>query len=309
MGSDFNIMKFSEYGNNLELNSLSGFFKSIISMIILAPYRLIHELSLKVIFVKKDLIEKSFTAATLVGVIFICFDLFSSLFISYQGSFFTDDLIIYGIGTIILAVVSVLYKNTNFMIYEQLDRMFPSVGEQRVSWQDRNDSSDSTENSATSPAFSEKSDWKGKSNSELNSLTHIADSGGSNTDISNALQQYANDSVDYVAESECTDTEEIEGTKVATADILDVAKSEAILNFTERYKNKTELLQTNNRAYCGVLSETEIEEFSGKMKKSTDPSKYISEELIKMFDETAKNEDLSFLADLDLSIIPESFSF
>lgn len=321
-------MKFTEHDSNLELGSLPDFLKSITSMTILAPFRLLHELSTKVIFIKKELIEKSLIMSTVVGIVFICSDLISSLFISYQGTFLTSDLLLYATATAILAIVTIVYKNTNFMLYDQLNRMFPNPN-QTESTVDESMKPINTKKQSIKESVKRNITAKEKApivtlaKEEAENTTEFVDEAPvidkdevkdlpDEQDFINEVEEAAESLVQSVQNTDAEQSEDIGQVTKHAEQVVEKPKSnepDEILDFVNRYKNKVNILEMSSSAYCGALSETEIENFSKDMQSCTDPSRFISDDLLQMFSQTSKDEDLSFLSELDLSIIPDSFTF
>lgn len=316
MGSDFDIMKFAEGDNELKLSSFTDFIISAFSLIVLSPFRLLHEISIKVIFIKRDLVKKVLIVATITSMIFIVFDIFLSLFIQYEGSFLTDDILIYSVGTIILGLMTYLYHSTQIMLYDQLEKMFPNNKPELEKCEQVKQENGETIKNAVASSLSKKDAEKKRASDEVSEPETVT----SMNDLTPVSQKDLAASLDALyktAQSETTsmdqttalnDTAAASSTKDNSTDDKQVEVSEDVLSYINRYNVMVDYIGENSKMYCGALSEDEIEAFSAEMEKCTDPSKFINNELIQMFNENAQKEDLSFLADLDLSIIPDSYS-
>ena len=294
-------MRFAEGDDNLELSSFSGFMKSVVSLVIFAPFKLLHEMSLKIVFLRKDLIEKMLFFAAAVGGIFVVYDIFLSLFVEYEGTFLTDSLLLYLISTILLAVLAIAFKSADLMLYTQLSQMFtssdvkPIVEEQKEKNLDERTALESTRSEShaeTTHAHSEPI---------LERVVSVAQNKDSDTDDISELAAAVTAAESSIAEMNVSENAGLD-VSALTAAVPELKE------YVKQYENKTNLIQMSGKYYCGELSGSEIEEFSNEMDACTDPSKYISEQLIKMFDENSKKEDLSILADLNIGIIPDTFA-
>lgn len=311
-------MRFTENcDNDLELNSSGGFIKSVASLIVIAPFHLIHEISLKMVFIKKDLVQKVFFVAIGTGVIFCLFDLFSSFFISYSGTFLTDDFLIYASSTVIISLLSTVYRNANSMVYEQLERMF--VNEQTAA--KTPDKPDNTVFADSVPKGSDTSAGSVVSAGVVAGGSTVgATAGGTLTHLDNTRSEIKEVTrTDNYVQPKVAGTESNAHERPTIAKLqsdpvssssqsIDIAVQNELADFANRYQNSVAELQKRPAALNCGMTETEADRFEKELEECTDPSRYISDELIKAFDRDAEKEDLSFLADLDLSIIPETFN-
>ena len=299
MGSDTAIMRFSEDDANVEISTFPELLRSALSLVIVAPFRLLHGISVKVIFLPKKILLKILSIATGVSVAFCVFDVVYSLFVNYRGTFLTDDLLLYIAATVILILLLTAYKNADLMLYEQLDHMFPVARSGDVS------------SVATASSVPESSSTDGEhvhgveEKAPINRAMILDAETAANVDalVSRGLTPITDSPLVNTGQPR-SESDTGSGECVRDASMF----SEGVQAYANRHEEWVNKVLADGNAYCGALSEKEVAAFSERLDACTDPSMFIDEKLIQLFDDLAKKEDLSVLSELNIGIIPESFS-
>lgn len=109
------------------MSNAVNFMRSIVCLVVFAPFYLINEISLKVVFLKKEVISQILLvsvlvdAATAAGI--IIFKLLAGTFSVLYGPL---PLIVMAFSIAVLLLLYMLFNTVSFMIFDDLRHMFPA---------------------------------------------------------------------------------------------------------------------------------------------------------------------------------------
>lgn len=129
MGGANDSMRYTEREYNFEFTSLSEWLQNILGVIIVAPLRFCNEISSKIVYLKRDIIERILFLAVLLQIIIIGVT-------AILQSYFSDISADRGKVPILLQLIVLaftclgfcFYKFYNISIYAQLNHILPVVG-------------------------------------------------------------------------------------------------------------------------------------------------------------------------------------
>lgn len=293
-------MRFTEKSITLETDNLFHFIRGLVVLILFAPFRLISEISSRIVFLRKETVCKILLISFGFGVVTSIIFLLCSL---YRGEPVTQNAIFVFscIGDILLFLIYYVYKVYGFVIYDSLDIVFPSCNDDNVDADSLKDSSDQSNGESESykesqcPLGSDKHEGYKEAHGVSVEPLHVE-----NTDF----DIFNENSKDIEEQSISADESSDNAVHINPISI----DSQEIRDFQNRFSTLITDLQQNNVVTQQLYSESQIIEMEEQMDACTDPSKYIDENLIAMFADSAAKDDVSFIDGLDLSVIPNDFT-
>lgn len=281
-------MKFTENCIELKTDTPTDIIKGVLILTFTAPYRLITEVSSKVIFLGKEKIQKVLLFAILIAA-YVLLGMLIGL--KFEGEFdllsgrFPPIIVIAAL--VLLIVLYAIFAKFNFVIYDQFDQLFTKTLEYE----------DNEVEEANAEVESNKEDFE--QSSDVSQFIVTAD-------------EIERDRQEEIVESSVEDllSDELHTSEAKTPEFTEEEKGvkqiSEVYNF--EYSDIVNKLRNSDTAYNGFMSATKIQELSDEMEDSVDPSKYINEELISMFLEEIENDVTQSIEDLDLTVIPSGFT-
>lgn len=320
------------------MSTMTGFLKSSIIKIVFSPFHLLGEISLKLIYLPRALLLKIllFNVLFSLGCTILHFILH---FILQTYSLFYGEIpgiILIG-STLLSFLLFAIVQTTPFELYDELENMFPteeskSAKSASVIYKAMNsgpdlqdvilnesstrvDEDNKQENvnfaeSAASESVSEISEL-----TETNTTANVSDPAlmnGGERQVSSIANTATSpmDALEQMIQDELLNT--------TTTEVCDGAKSEQTIHKMEKSNVESSdsfllsqfrgtlmnLKFTQNQNY----TKEEIADISEKVENSTDPSKYIDEELLNSFSKNKIIEDLDLIKNLNLSLIPQNLT-
>ena len=155
MGDNNRAMKFIEHCIEFKTDNPSELLKSVIVLTLTAPYRLVTEISSKIIFLGKDKIQKVLLYA--IGI--ACSILVAMLLgrqVMKETSWFTGRFppVMVATAIVLLIILYFVFSSFNFVIYDQLDLLFSKT----LSNSDSSESEEEIIEEVTTEAGVEESD-------------------------------------------------------------------------------------------------------------------------------------------------------
>ena len=279
MGDNNRAMKFIEHCIEFKTDNPSELLKSVIVLTLTAPYRLVTEISSKIIFLGKDKIQKVLLYA--IGI--ACSILVAMLLgrqVMKETSWFTGRFppVMVATAIVLLIILYFVFSSFNFVIYDQLDLLFSKT-------LSNSDSSESEEEIIE----------------EVTTETSVEESDDISAFMANTEEAMDGESaVEAVEQSAVVDEKPEE--------IVDnPALKQVNKDYNYHYSDIVSTLRNSSSAYNGFMSSEDVQELSDSLNDVIDPSKYISEELISKFLSEVDSIAANNVEDLDLTIIPSGF--
>lgn len=279
MGDNNRAMKFIEHCIEFKTDNPSELLKSVIVLTLTAPYRLVTEISSKIIFLGKDKIQKVLLYA--IGI--ACSILVAMLLgrqVMKETSWFTGRFppVMVATAIVLLIILYFVFSSFNFVIYDQLDLLFSKT----LSNSDSSESEEEIIEEVTTEAGVEESD-----------------------DIS-AFMANTEEAMDGESAVEAVEQSAVVDEK--PEEIVDnPALKQVNRDYNYHYSDIVSTLRNSSSAYNGFMSSEDVQELSDSLNDVIDPSKYISEELISKFLSEVDSIAANNVEDLDLTIIPSGF--
>ena len=279
MGDNNRAMKFIEHCIEFKTDNPSELLKSVIVLTLTAPYRLVTEISSKIIFLGKDKIQKVLLYA--IGI--ACSILVAMLLgrqVMKETSWFTGRFppVMVATAIVLLIILYFVFSSFNFVIYDQLDLLFSKT----LSNSDSSESEEEIIEEVTTEAGVEESD-----------------------DIS-AFMANTEEAMDGESAVEAVEQSAVVDEK--PEEIVDnPALKQVNKDYNYHYSDIVSTLRNSSSAYNGFMSSEDVQELSDSLNDVIDPSKYISEELISKFLSEVDSIAANNVEDLDLTIIPSGF--
>lgn len=321
-------MKFTEHSIDLSFDSALTAFKGIAILSLTAPYRLVTEISSKVIFLGKKNIQKIIATAVVMASLLTVAMFIGNKFMgvtSILAGRFPIVLMLVGIG--ILVCMYVAFSAFNFVIYDQFNQLFqktlPAIEDtEEVTEQDSvpedvdlsmfvvNDQDAADEKVSAEPVTEVSSEAAPEAVPEITPESKEAEIPvtelNAEQPVNTVEQDNSNDLnslIDAVFDNMSAQPEVSEETKQVMSQINEIKKAH-----DSGYVDLVTTLKNNVRTYNGFMDADQVLELNDAMEDSTDPSKYISEELITAFVNDIESLATHGLEDLDLAVIPSTFT-
>ena len=285
-------LKYTEHGAPLKLDTIPGFVKSSAVLLLTAPYRLIKEVSIKLPFLNRKLTESVLTGAVIVGAVVIVLtaviQIFFNCFTVAGGKM---PLLAMCIGLAVLIAGCIVFNALADKYYGRRacldfstptaqdragvpDRVLPDMP---VGAEENNAAMDTVEVAVAGrdaiPAVNPVSVKEPLESSGLNKT---------------AIPAVRKDAEDFINE--------------------ELYDSQAVAAYHRRLENGVATLCTDREA-DRKFGEGDLQELIEAMDTSTDPSKFIPEEIIAHFAKESEEEnDIDFIAELDLGVVPSDFT-
>lgn len=126
MGGDFTRLRFSEKEIKVDTQDAISFMKSVVSLAVFAPFHLINEVSLRIMFLSKPLISKVlFTAILLDAAITVAIGVLRLLSGSFSLLHGELPFIALVLSCFVLVLIYLLFQTVSLTLYDELKHMFP----------------------------------------------------------------------------------------------------------------------------------------------------------------------------------------
>lgn len=304
-----------------------GFLKSIIAMLIFAPFYFLHDISVKIVFLKKEIIVRILQTAAALSfgftVVLVAVKWYFGVLTILGG---TIPIIVPLCSSIILLLSYVVFDSVDLALYSELMHMFPT----NKPAQSSEEATFSSEELAqqTQPAESESESVSESTQSSQPSQplqptesTKSADSGRALTELDSDLlsqldmlvstpeqpaQTGQSISLDKSLESEIfADLQKTLDTDISSLS-TNTAKQES--TFSNVFGELDSAIFNNIVSENKLYSDEELQQIKKNLDESTDPSKYLDEQMLQNFDNSLIDEDLVSIDGLNLSLIPNNFT-
>lgn len=292
-------MRYTEKEYNFEYSSFTEWINNSIALVIVAPLRLINEISTKIIYLDKKIIIKVLNLAVFLSALCTAFAIVLEM---WQGDF---DLFV-GKIPVILRIASVItliifdmwFQHSKFSVYDRLTQLIPTKSRTYTDVLEKGQENVSKGSAATSkPNSFEEFNDEILTELKASNIQEVEPQGEfSLEELSNKLTSI-NDSFDLLDGLENVELDlpfgdpaeplPMQNNFGANEPIDEIGADLDSLNFdimsilNDEIVDDEEVIAYKNEAPLKVeeldigFSEVELEE---KMEKSTDPSKYVDEE-------------------------------
>ena len=306
MGGDDSNMRYTEQDNQIKFESFYDYVRNIIVLIIIGPLRLIKEISTKVVFVSRGAIKKILLSAIVIQCALLALQILLNVLLGIEFTILSGrvPIVVHAVSAIILVTLNFAYNTYDFLIYQQLDKFLPAVT--GVSLKD-----------VMHEQGAEKEDLsseEGESNIQFDNFEDLdkiikqtvdkADTEPNLTDLDTSFL----DSIESVS---------IEPVKIELEDILpeykdlineELYENEDVFAFQNELELSLQDKDALDKQYNGPLETDTIEQIKDNMDKSREPSKYISEDNLKLFFSKIGMDNFGTIDDLSNWCTPKEFS-
>lgn len=319
-------MRYTEKDYNYEYGDMKDWLQNAATLVIVAPLRLVNEISCKVIYLERALISQILNLAVLIHVIF------TSLFIGIHVILGTFSLYLGKVPVLLqlmslagLLLIDVWYHMYDFIIYKHLSALLPIAMDSFTEEDESSKTStaevqEGTVQDADSSMTFEKmeesilTELQGLHIPDVEPITPIADIGT----ITSKLADNSDDLTDVQQMEDVSPSIRVEDIIITpkenndiidlsqfSEDLRDIINEELLTDETTiDYQNQlgSELEQLS------VLDDVVEASLETEMEAATDPSKYVSEDALFMFLSDLGAEDMGAFSDITKCKIPDDFT-
>lgn len=307
MGGDIINLRFCERDAKIDTSDAVSFMRSVVTAVIFAPFYLINDVSLKIVFLRKEIISRVLLMSSIISLVFVVESLFVCV-LTHSFSLFAGrlPLIVSLLSGVLLLMMHLAVNTFNLMLYEELKYMFPEDvdGASRSAKMMRND--------AERNAWDERDAEKGAENSvaanvdkfELQKLTEdiILDAPVIKNNSDNELMKQLEVMSSHGLDDDTSKKVGFQASDIFSGNVVKLAgKKMPEAKYTmaaTKYKNSK----------TGAFSDSELEKLAQEMIACTNPSRYIDERIIQEDGAGVDDVDVGFVDGLDISVIPGSFT-
>lgn len=304
MGGDVGYMRYTEQDNEIKFESFYDYVRNIIVLLIIGPLRLIKEVSTKVVFISREAIRKVLLSAVAIQIVLLALQIIINILLGIEFTILSGrvPIIVHVVSAVLLLTLNFAYSAYDFLIYQQLEKFLPAVT--GVSLSDKDTQSDEVKEAVKE----EPNDLQFDNFEDLDKI--IRQTGGSNSNEPDLTELDTSflESIESVS---------VEPVKVELKDILpeykdlvneELYENEDVFAFQNELEIALEDTETLDKQYNGPLNNSEIEQIKDNMDKSREPSKYISEDNLKLFLNKIGMDNFGTIDDLSNWCTPKEFS-
>lgn len=315
MGGVFYYMKYTEKKFDYDFSTLYSFIRMIFVLVLIAPARLINEISTKVIYLKRTQIEFYLRVTTIMCGIctLVCFllQLYRGNLNFFKGKF---PLILQLVAICILIGIYLFYTSYNFLLYQQLYNL-----KDCIKFRTTNSNVATTEISDTLSDNAEKSseikDASEITNTSFNleeELRSIQPNSASVLQIDEALFDSGMliEPIESTLVPENIQIEPIEQQVQSEAFAKvneDVLHNEDVINYQNRLEIELSHLEQSNELGFQGLTADQLTEIYRNLDEATDPSKYLDDSILASFNEGMIEDSEEIFEDFQSWGVPAGF--
>lgn len=306
-------LRFSETEISLKTDSLLLFVKSFILLLLMSPYLFLNEVSIKIVFLRRDLIKRILQVSVLIGAVTLLLMLLVQLmFAEFQLISGTFPFLFMLLGEILLLLTYVMFSSYNSILYDKLHvAAFMDIP---FLHQDGAVSKNpvSEDSKPFSPQKSKDTTVKESVYEEVAPIVSPIEVCDPIDPPVVPVNSYS-PSPEFLSDSLWDQVNE----QIPTAEILNeevskymnpiVYQDDSVIAFQHRYNEKCSKLGDTIIRSSDTFSTADIATLEQQMNDSLDPSKFIPESLLRLFASSAISADLEFLDELTIGVIPSDF--
>lgn len=318
MGGVNNFMRYTEQDNSFKFESFYDYVRGAIVFTLIAPLRLIKEISTKVVYLSKDKLRKILFASCVIEFFIMLLQIIVNVtFLQNEFSVLTGKvpIIVHLVSILILLMLAAWYNVHDFIIYKQLEKFLPIVTGINVD-KDNSDVSVSEDKGGISDAEKNQENLQFESFEDLDKI------------LTEQMEQKLNDVTENISDSNPGDLlaeldddflSSLESVTIETPSPSipdeqavfvnsDIYENEDIFQFQNELDIKVSSTSEDDVVYSGNLSSEEKQSIKDNMENSRDPSKYISEDNLKIFFNKIGVDNFGTIEDLSNWVTPKEFS-
>lgn len=318
MGGVNNFMRYTEQDNSFKFESFYDYVRGAIIFTLVAPLRLIKEVSTKAIYLSKDKLKKILLTACIIEFCIMLLQIVINVtFLQNEFSLLTGKvpIVVHLVSILILLVLTVWYNTCDFIIYKQLEKFLPivtgitidNVANDEV-MSGNEDVADSEEKVQEGLHFENFEDLDKilteQVEQKLNDVTKTAPETNPDDLLSGLDDDFLNSLESVTIEAPSYD---VPGEQTAFVN-SDIYENEDIFQFQNELDREVINTVESDIVYSGNLNSEEKQTIKDNMENARDPSKYISEDNLKIFFNKLGVDNFGTIDDLSNWVTPKEFS-
>lgn len=315
MGGANSFMRYTEQDNSFKFESFYDYVRGVIVFTIIAPLRLIKEISTKVIYLSKDKLRKILSTACIIECCIMLLQIVINItFLQNEFNLLTGKvpIVVHLASSLVLLTLAIWYNTYDFIIYKQLEKFLPIV-------------TGITVDNVVNDEFVSSNEDVADSEEKVQEDLHFENFEDLDKILTEQVEQKLNDVTKTVPETNPDDLlagldddflNNLESVIVETPS-YDVPAEQTVFVNSDIYENEDifqfqneldrEVLNTveSDIVYSGNLNSEEKQTIKDNMENSRDPSKYISEDNLKIFFNKIGVDNFGTIDDLSNWVTPK----
>ena len=311
-------MRYTEQDNSFKFEGFYDYVRGTVVLVMIAPLRLIKELSTKIVFLPRETVKRLLLYANIMSVAFLVLQTVINLaFLSNEFSLVMGKVpvVVQLVAQIILILLYFWYTTYDFIVYQQLDKFLPIVTGVNIS-DITSETNSSSEDTSISDNMSNASDNLQFDNFEdLNDIigeqikTTQSDTTMDLADVDNLLSDIDADFLSNISVQGEQSLDHFNSIPEDQRNLIneDIINNEDIFQFQNELDIAVDNLEEVNIDYKGNMVQEELDTVNEKISKSRDPSKYISEDNLQLFFSKIGVDNFGIIDDLSNWSVPKDF--